>query len=94
MAIHNLNCQNFDHQSREQLPPSFHQKQSRKTNLTQPESKKPRREGDEDRENSESDETNTGAECFDTNQELEFIYFGDTSSDDSDEDDDGLDWIP
>ncbi len=29
-----------------------------------------------------------------TNQQLEFIYFGDASSDESDEDDDVLDWIP
>ena len=59
MAIHNFNFQG------EQLPPSFHSKhRSRKTSTTPTESKKPRREGDEDSEISESDEVDTGAKCI------------------------------
>ena len=47
------------------LPPSFHSKRrSRKTSTTPTESKKPRREGEEDSEISESDEVDTGAKCI------------------------------
>ncbi len=47
------------------MPASFHSnRRIRKTYTTPTENKKPRREGDEGSEISESDEVDTGAECI------------------------------
>ena len=66
MEIHNLNFQSFHFKHR-----------SRKTRTTPIESRKPRREGDEDSEISKNDQVDTGTKCIALipSQELDINLF-------------------